>query len=194
MRIAFVLFDGITFLDFAGFYDVIRRMEPAAAGGTMEWDICGVREEVTDELGLTVRVGRVLPDLAGYDLIFVPGGLGTRALRNDSSFIDWLRGAANVPFKVSVCTGSLLLGAAGFLEGRSATTHPSAYDLLQLYCGNVVKARIVHDGNVITGGGVSTSIDLGLYVLSLFAGEEAMAAVKEQIDYPYNTQGIVRRT
>lgn len=190
---AFILFDGVTFLDFAGFYDVINRLGQFPAGEGLEWDICGAAEEVTDELGLTVKIGKVLPDLSTYDLIFVPGGLGTRGLRHNDAFVSWLQGAEHVRYKVSVCTGSLLLGAAGFLKGCSATTHPSAYDLLEPYCGSVVKMRIVQDGNLITGGGVSTSIDLGLYLMSLLAGEEAMLAVKKQIDYPYTMQGIVQR-
>ncbi|CAH1190573.1 Isonitrile hydratase [Paenibacillus auburnensis] len=191
MKIAFILFDGMTFLDFAGFYDVICRLGQFEAGKGLEWDICGISDEVTDERG-PMKTGRVIPDLSGYDLVFVPGGLGTRKLRYDEVFINWLRGAAVAPYKVSVCTGSLLLGAAGFLHGCGATTHPSAYELLEPYCQNVVKSRIVQHGNVITGGGVSTSIDLGLYVLSLLAGEEAMRAVKQQIDYPYITQEIVQ--
>ncbi|AIQ46707.1 thiamine biosynthesis protein ThiJ [Paenibacillus sp. FSL R7-0273] len=193
MKMAFILFDGVTFLDFAGFYDVIYRLGQFDAGQGLEWDICGLREEITDELGLTVKINRIKPDLSEYDLIFVPGGLGTRKLRSDADFINWLQGAAGVPYKISVCTGSLLLGAAGFLENRSATTHPSAYELLAPYCSNVVKARIVQDGSVVTGGGVSASIDLGLYMLSMLAGDEAMLTVKQQIDYPYVTQGIVQR-
>jgi cyclohexyl-isocyanide hydratase len=193
VKLAFILFDGITFLDFAGFYDVINRLGQFEAGSGLEWDICSVSEEITDELGLTVKIGRVLPDLSAYDLVFVPGGLGTRKLQYDETIINWLRGAAGVPYKISVCTGSLLLGAAGFLRDCSATTHPSAYGLLEPYCKDVIKARIVQDGKVITGGGVSTSIDLGLYVLSQLAGEEAMLAVKQQIDYPYISQGIVVR-
>ncbi|AIQ41049.1 DJ-1/PfpI family protein [Paenibacillus sp. FSL R5-0912] len=191
MKIAFILFDGITFLDFAGFYDVIYRLRQFPAGEGLEWDICGPAGEITDEMGLTVKTGTVLPDLSVYDLVFVPGGFGTRALRHDESFISWLQGASGVPYLVSVCTGALLLGAAGLLEGRRATTHASAYELLEPYCREVVQTRIVQDGNVITGGGVSTSIDLGLYLVSLFAGPEAMAAVKQQIDYPYDAQGIV---
>lgn len=192
MKIAFILFDGITFLDFAGFYDVIYRLKQFEAGKDLSWDLCGPAEEVTDELGLTIKVGKVLPELSAYDMIFVPGGMGTRKLRYDEVFVSWITGAENVPYKVSVCTGSLLLGAAGFLEGKKATTHPSAYDLLRPYCEEVVETRIVHDGNVISGGGVSTSIDLGLYLISLFAGEAAVNSVKKQIDYPYEMQGIVR--
>ena len=191
MRIAFVLFDGITFLDFAGFYDVIYRLRQFPAGEGLEWDICGPAGEITDELGLTIKIRSVLPDLSDYDLVFVPGGFGTRRLRLDEGFISWLRSAGKVPYIVSVCTGALLLGAAGLLEGRSATTHTSAYGLLEPYCREVIQARIVQDGNVITGGGVSASIDVGLYLISLLAGQEAMTVVKEQIDYPYITQGIV---
>lgn len=192
MKIAFILFDGITFLDFAGFYDVIYRLGQFEIGKGLSWDICAASEEVTDELGFTVKAGKVLPELSEYDMIFVPGGMGTRKLRYDEAFVSWIAGARNVPYKVSVCTGSLLLGAAGLLEGKKATTHPSAYDLLRPYCEEVVETRIVHDGNVITGGGVSTSIDLGLYLISYLAGESAMSSVKKQIDYPYEMQGIVR--
>ncbi|OKP82503.1 thiamine biosynthesis protein ThiJ [Paenibacillus helianthi] len=193
MRIAFVLFDGITFLDFAGFYDVIRRLGAYEAGQGLEMDICGFTGQVEDEQGLVVQIGKVQPDLGQYDLVFVPGGMGTRKLLDDEPFISWLRGAEEVPYKVSVCTGSLLLGAAGFLQDRWATTHPSAYELLEPYCEQTVKTRIVQDGKVITGGGVSASIDLGLYIMSLLAGEAAMLAVKKQIDYPYDVQGIICR-
>ena len=191
MKIAFILFDGITFLDFAGFYDVICRLRQFPAGEGLEWDLCGPAAEITDDLGLTVKIGKIKPDLSAYDLVFVPGGFGTRKLRNDEGFISWIRGASGVPHIVSVCTGALLLGAAGLLEGRRATTNASAYELLEPYCREVVETRIVQDGNVITGGGVSTSIDLGLYLISLLAGRDAMAAVKQQIDYPYDAQGIV---
>ncbi|MFD5017890.1 MULTISPECIES: DJ-1/PfpI family protein [unclassified Paenibacillus] len=192
MKIAFILFDGITFLDFAGFYDVIYRLGQFEIGKNLSWDICAASEEVTDELGFTVKAGKVLPELSEYDMVFVPGGMGTRKLRYDEGFVSWIAGAHNVPYKVSVCTGSLLLGAAGLLGGKKATTHPSAYELLKPYCEEVVETRIVHDGNVITGGGVSTSIDLGLYLISRLAGEAAMNSVKKQIDYPYEMQGIVQ--
>jgi len=192
LKIAFVLFNGITFLDFSGFYDVIYRLGQFEIGKELSWDICAASEEVTDELGFTVKVGKVLPELSKYDMVFVPGGMGTRKLRYDEGFVSWIAGAHNVPYKVSVCTGSLLLGAAGLLEGKKATTHPSAYELLKPYCEKVVETRIVHDGNVITGGGVSTSIDLGLYLISHLAGEAAMNSVKKQIDYPYEMQGIVQ--
>jgi cyclohexyl-isocyanide hydratase len=117
--------------------------------------------------------------------------MGTRKLRYDEEFVSWLRQAAGARYLVSVCTGSLLLGAAGFLRHRKATTHPNAYELLEPYCEEVVRTRIVKHGNLITGGGVSTSIDLALYIVRLLAGQEAAETVKRQIDYPYEVQGIV---
>jgi cyclohexyl-isocyanide hydratase len=191
MKIAFVLFDGLTFLDFAGFYDVINRLNFFEQTKGTTWETCAMTDQVTDESGLTLKVDRVKPNLAEYDLVFVPGGMGTRKLRFDEAFVGWLRQAENVPLKVSVCTGSLLMGAAGFLTGKKATTHPNVYDLLEPYVAEVIQTRIVKDGNVITAGGVATSIDLGIYVVGLLAGQEAAANVKLQIDYPYDMQGVV---
>ncbi|PWW40877.1 MULTISPECIES: DJ-1/PfpI family protein [Paenibacillus] len=191
MKIAFVLFDGLTFLDFAGFYDVINRLNFFEQTKGTTWETCAMTDQVTDESGLTLKVDRVKPDLAEYDLVFVPGGMGTRKLRFDEAFVGWLRQAENVPLKVSVCTGSLLMGAAGFLTSKKATTHPNVYELLEPYVAEVIQTRIVKDGNVITAGGVATSIDLGVYVVGLLAGQEAAEHVKLQIDYPYDMQGVI---
>lgn len=191
MKIALVLFDGVTFLDFVGFYDVIYRLNMFEQTKGTTWDICGLTEEVTDELGMRVKVNVIKPSLSHYDLVFIPGGMGTRRLKDDQVYIDWIRTAESVPYKVSVCTGSLLWGAAGFLQDKKATTHPNAYELLEPYCEEVVQARIVRDGNVITAGGVATSIDLGIYLIERFAGAEEAAIVKKQLDYPYTAQGIV---
>jgi putative intracellular protease/amidase len=96
MKIAFVLFNGVTFLDFIGFYDVIYRLNLFEETKGTTGDICGLSEEISDELGLTVRVGRVKPDLSQYDLVFVPGGMGTRNLRHDEEFVSWIKQAENV--------------------------------------------------------------------------------------------------
>lgn len=161
MKIALVLFDGVTFLDFAGFYDVIYRLNIFEQTKGTTWDICGITEEVSDEFGMKVKVNVIKPDLSHYDLVFIPGGMGTRALRYNAEFIEWIKTAETVKYKISVCTGSLIWGAAGFLKEKKATTHPNAYELLEPYCSEVIKARIVKDGNVITAGGVTTAIDLG---------------------------------
>lgn len=191
VKIGFVLFNGITFLDFIGFYDVICRLNLFEETKGTTWDICGITEEITDELGMTIKVNKIKPNLSNYDLVFVPGGMGTRALRFDEDFISWVKQAEKVKYLVSVCTGSLLLGAAGYLENKKATTHPNVYELLDPYCKEVIRTRIVRDGNVITAGGVSTSIDLALYLVEHFVNKDAVEIIKKQIDYPYETQGII---
>ncbi|MCM3783394.1 DJ-1/PfpI family protein [Neobacillus mesonae] len=191
MKIALVVFNGMTFLDFVGFYDVITRLRSYSETQDTTWDICGIQEEVSDEHGMTVKVTNVKPDLKEYDMVFVPGGMGTRTLQYDDEFMAWLKGAEQTKFKVAVCTGSLLLGAAGFLADKRATTHPFHYDLLAPYCKEVVKCRLVRDGHVITGGGVATSIDLGLYVLGLFIPDEEVQQIRKQMDYPYRQRDTV---
>jgi transcriptional regulator GlxA family with amidase domain len=189
MRIAFVLFDQMTTLDFVGFYDAVTRLKIMNLMEDVSWDLCALTERVTDELGVIIAIKHIAPDLSSYDMIFVPGGRGTRTLRNEPTMVDWLKTAAGVQYKISVCTGALLLGAAGYLEGRRATTNPPAYELLEPYCAEVVRARIVQDGYVITGGGVATSIDLGLYVLELLTDAETVEQIAQSMDYPYYQAG-----
>jgi transcriptional regulator GlxA family with amidase domain len=106
-------------------------------------------------------------------------------LREDSAFVDWLRTAEDIPLKTSICTGSLLLGAAGFLKGRKATTHPTAYDALAPHCAEVVRARVVDTGDVITARGVASALDLGLHVVERLAGAEARDTAAREMDDPY---------
>ncbi|SEF71684.1 cyclohexyl-isocyanide hydratase [Paenibacillus sp. UNC499MF] len=181
----FVLFDGMTALDFVGFYEAVTWIGILKAREDVAWEFCADKSEVTDDRGMTVKIQRVKPDLSAYDLIFVPGGLSTRRLRSDTDFMNWLKTASPVPYKVSVCTGSLLLGAAGFLEGRRATTNPSAYELLAPYCAEVVKSRLVRDGDIFTGGGVSASLDLGLYVVESLTDAAFTKEVQAKMHYPY---------
>lgn len=185
MKAAFVLFDRMTFLDFIGFYDAVTRLKTMKIKEDFSWHTCALSKLVTDDRGMRMEVDAVGESLAGYDLLFVPGGFGTRALQHDKAFVEWLQTASGTPLKISVCTGALLLGAAGFLKGLRATTHPSAYKELEPYCKTVIQERVVDEGNIITGRGVSTSIDLGLHVVERLAGAEARARVATQMDYPY---------
>jgi len=189
MRMAFILFDGMTMLDFTGFYEAVTWMGILKAKEDVTWEFCSTKAEITDDRGLTLKMTHVYPDLSGYDLLFVPGGFATRQLKNNPDFISWLQSAREVEIKASVCTGSLLLGAAGFLEGKRATTNPSAYDLLAPYCAEVVKSRIVRDGEVFTGGGVSASLDLGLYLVESLTSTEFARQAQEKMDYPYYRPG-----
>lgn len=189
MKAAFVLFDRMTFLDFIGFYDAVTRLKTLKIQEDFAWRTCAMTQQVTDDRGLRIEVDSVAEPLQGYDLLFVPGGFGTRALQHDVQFVQWLQTAGDAQYKVSVCTGALLLGAAGYLKGLRATTHPSAYKELEPYCKTVLQERVVDEGNIITGRGVSTSIDLGLHVVERLAGAEARSRVATQMDYPYRWTG-----
>lgn len=188
MKAALIVFDRMTYLDFVGFYDPVTRLKSMNVLPDFEWRICSNRKQVADDrgaAGMTMIADSVLEPLDGYDLLFVPGGMGTRELQRDRAFIEWLKSAAPAKPKISVCTGALLLGAAGFLRGKRATTHPSALKELEPYCDRVLTDRIVDEGDVITGGGVSSSLDLGLHVVQRLAGAEARDRIAAQMCYPY---------
>lgn len=187
MKAALIIFDRMTVLDFIGFYDPVTRLKSMNVIPDFEWRICSSKRQVTDDrgAGLGIVADSTGEPLDGYDLLFVPGGQGTRLLQHDKEFIEWLKSAERVKLKTSVCTGALLLGAAGYLRGRQATTHPGAYRELEPYCDAVVPTRVVDEGSVITAGGVSSSIDLGLHVVQRLAGAEARARIAKQMDYPY---------
>jgi transcriptional regulator GlxA family with amidase domain len=187
MKAALVIFDRITALDFVGFYDPVTRLKSMNIIEDFEWRICSTTRSVVDDRGLRVEAQAVDQPLGSYDLLFVPGGFGTRDLQHDRRFIDWLKTARSVPLKISVCTGALLMGAAGFLKGRRATTHPSVYKDLEPYCAEVVRERVVDEGDLITAGGVSASIDLGLHLIQRLAGVAARERVASQMDYPYRS-------
>jgi transcriptional regulator GlxA family with amidase domain len=185
MKSAFIIFDGMTSLDFIGFYDPVTRLKSMKIIEDFEWRICATTRHVVDDRGLRIEAEAVNERLDSYDLVFVPGGFGTRKLQNDRSFIEWLKGAESVPLKVSVCTGALLLGATGFLQGRRATTHPTAYAELEPYCREVVRERVVDEGDIITARGVSSAIDMGLHLVQRLAGMDARDRIATQMDYPY---------
>jgi cyclohexyl-isocyanide hydratase len=188
MKAALIVFDKMTYLDFVGFYDPLTRLKSMDVMPDFEWRILSNRPQVADDrgpAGMKMVPDAVMEPLGGYDLVYVPGGMGTRPLQHEREFVDWLKTAAPAKLKVSVCTGALLLGAAGFLQGRRATTHPGALKDLEPYCSRVMTDRIVDEGSVITGGGVSSSIDLGLHVVEKLAGAEARSRIAAQMCYPY---------
>ncbi len=185
MKAALVVFDRITALDLVGFYDPLTRLKSMRIMDDFEWRLCATTRHVADDRGLRIEADAVAEPLDAYDLVFVPGGFGTRSLQHEPRFVAWLKTAGPARLKVSVCTGALLLGAAGFLRGRRATTHPNALPELEPYCGAVVRERVVDEGDVITAGGVSCAIDAGLYLVQKLAGAEARARVAAEMDYPY---------
>jgi len=189
MKTAFIIFDHMTALDLIGVYDPLTRLKSMNFLPEFNWKICAFTKDVHDDRGLRLSPDTVAEPLGEYDILVVPGGLGTRALQHDKTFTDWLRSAAPVKLKTSVCTGALLLGAAGFLAGKRATTHPQAFDELKPYCAEVVSRRVVDEGGVVTARGVSSSIDLGLHLVERLAGGEARMRIARQMDYPYLKPG-----
>lgn len=164
--VVFALFENVTQLDFAGPYEVFLRLPGAqcvmasSTGGTIEADG-----------GLTIANVRRLADIPHADLVCVPGGLGVIEAMGDAEYVRELRRLADgARYVTSVCTGSLLLGAAGLLRGKRATCHWSWLDLVPAFGATVDDARVVCDGNLITGGGITAGIDMALTVMAEIAG------------------------
>ena len=177
--IVFALFPGVTQLDFTGPHQVFSRLPGATvilasgAGGTVEAD------------GIIFAGLRRLADIPACDVICVPGGGGvTDNAIHDEVFLGELRRlAATARFVTSVCTGSLALGAAGLLNGRRAACHWLWRELLVPFGATPDPGRVVRDGNVITGGGVTAGIDFALSVAAELAGPETAQAIQLQIEY-----------
>jgi cyclohexyl-isocyanide hydratase len=175
-QIAYLLFPGMTLLDFAGVYDALRR-----TGARQRF--IGTVGQFRDESGFSVVADAVYEALDDCDLLVVPGGLGTRSLRSDERLVAYLRSWGATRPIASVCTGSLLIGAAGHLEGLRATTHHTAFELLRPYCREVVAERVVDEGRVVTAGGVTSALDLGLHLVGKFWGEQARERIASLMEW-----------
>ncbi len=159
MEIAVALFEQVTALDAVGPYEVLQRLPGA------EVRFVGHRkgEVRTDNGYLGLTVDCTFDEVNNPDILLIPGGIGTRALVHDDVILDWIRNAHETSqFTTSVCTGSLLLAAAGLLKGRKATTHFFARPLLLKYGATPTEDRVVQDGKIITAAGVSSGIDMAL--------------------------------
>lgn len=190
MKAAFIIYDNMTALDFIGIYDPLTRLSSMNIMPDFTWDVCALSNCISDHNGLQFTASSVAPDLAQYDMIVVPGAYDVTALEHDTAFIKWLKSAKAVKLKTSVCTGSVLLGAAGFLDGLKATTHPAYFSGLEPYCKEVANKRIVDEGDVVTAQGVTSAIDLGLYLVEKITGIDARKQIAKQMDYPYYKQSV----
>ena len=183
--IAFLVFPRLTLLDLVGPYDALRRVRTMNVDASVHWRFVGTQAQLTDDTGLPVHVDGVLEPLSRFDLLVVPGGFGADALRTDRNFLTWLQTwGADKPV-ASVCSGALLLGEAGFLTGLPATTHHTRHEALKPLCREVVTdRRVVDAGRVITSGGVTAGIDLGLHLVARFWGEAARNKIARQMEWP----------
>lgn len=179
-RVAILVFDRLTLLDAVGPYEVMRSVPG--------WDVCFVAPEAgpqrTDS-GLTAIVAdRAIEDVPDPDIVLVPGGEGNRKLLTDERVLGWLRSAdEGSRWTTSVCTGSLVLGAAGLLEGRRATSHWLYLEELRRYGAEPTGQRVVRDGKVWTAAGVSSGIDMALALVGEEAGPEVAQAIQLAIEY-----------
>jgi putative intracellular protease/amidase len=180
------IFPGVTQLDFTGPHTVFSRMSnvknivASAAGGAIESDG-----------GLIFAGTQRLADIERCDLLFTPGGVAVTDAMNDAAFMSEIRRlAAGARYLTSVCTGSLILAAAGLLQGRKSACHWAWRELLPLFGAVVDDARVVRDGNIITGGGVTAGIDLALVIAAELAGDLTAQAIQLGIEYapapPFN--------
>ncbi|WP_421792959.1 DJ-1/PfpI family protein [Hyphobacterium sp.] len=177
----------MTQLDFTGPLQVLGRM-PAS-------EVCVIArtlDPVGTDGALTVLPTHDINTAPDLDLICVPGGFGIASVAKSQISIEFIRRQAlHARYVTSVCTGALILGAAGLLRGKKATTHWAYHDLLPLFGAEPVKARVVRDGNVFTGGGVTAGIDFALTILAEVAGPDLAKTVQLGLEYnpapPFNS-------
>jgi putative intracellular protease/amidase len=181
MQIAIGLYPGFTALDAIGPYQVFTNVPGA------EVVLCAEQRGPLDDDNrlLHLDITHTFDDIPTPDVLLVPGGFVTRRIARDGGrIVEWIREAhPHTTFTTSVCTGALLLGAAGVLEGLRATTHWLAYDHLRSYGAEPTEQRVVQEGKVVTGAGVSAGIDLALTVVGLLAGRETAEAIQLGIEY-----------
>ncbi|MAC39284.1 MAG: thiamine biosynthesis protein ThiJ [Maricaulis sp.] len=179
LNIGFLLFDDITQLDFTGPLQVLSRV-PGAKVHLVARTLDPVRT-VCGPFILPDTTIAACPDL---DLICIPGGFGVDAAMQDDEIVDFVRRqGAQARYVTSVCTGAFILGAAGLLAGRQATTHWRYHALLAAFGAEPVKARVVRDGNLFTGGGVTAGIDFAFTVVVELAGETVAQAIQLGLEY-----------
>lgn len=181
MRIVFFLYEGLTTLDVIGPHDILSRL-PGVEAISVSKDTA----PVTADTGvLALAATHRMADIDSCDVLVVPGGMaGTFAAVEDEETLAWIRRvSADATWVTSVCTGALILGAAGLLEGKRATTHWAAMDLLAGYGAEPTRERVVFDGNVVTGAGVSAGIDFALTLAARIAGDDIAKTIQLGIEY-----------
>jgi putative intracellular protease/amidase len=180
MQIAILLFDGLTALDAIGPYEVLSRLP----GAEVTFVATEAGPKRTENGFLSLIADAALAEHAHPDIVLVPGGVGRRALMDDEQVHAWLRGAHETSqWTVSVCTGSLVLAAAGLLRDKRATTYWMAMDELERLGAQAISERVVFDGKIVSAGGVSSGIDMALSLVQRIAGDQMAQAIQLGIEY-----------
>jgi transcriptional regulator GlxA family with amidase domain len=180
VKIAILLYEGFTALDAIGPYEVLRSVP--------DWEVEFVakqRGEVRTDSGVVgLTADRSLEEAGEPEILLVPGGKGSRPTMEDQETLSWLRRVdETTKWTTSVCTGSLLLAAAGLLQGKQATGHWAWLEPLRDFGADPVGGRYVEDGKVITAAGVSAGIDMALYLVGREVGTEVAQAIQLGIEY-----------
>ena len=179
LEIGLLLFPRLTQLDLTGPFEVFSRLPDARV--RLLWK---TTDPVRADTGLGLLPDTALAECPQLDVVCVPGGPGVAAMMEDAEVLGFLRRqAAGARYVASVCTGALVLGAAGLLRGRRATTHWASHDFLAALGATPVQARVVRDGKLFTGGGVTAGIDFALTIAAEIAGAEVAQAIQLQIEY-----------
>jgi len=180
LKIAILLYEDMTALDAIGPYEVLSRLPDADVRFTAAQK--GLVRTDTGFLGL--NADHDISEVSEADLLLVPGGPGNAAVRQDGKILDWLRSLhEQTRFTTSVCTGSLILGAAGLLRGLRATTHWTRMDVLREFGAEPTGERVVEQGKIITAAGVSAGIDMALQLVQKISGDDFAQALQLGIEY-----------
>ena len=179
MNIVFVLFDNVTQLDFTGPVQFLSRL-PGAKVHVVSKDGAAVKTDC----GFSILPRSGFGQCPQADVLCVPGGHGVRDAIADQVIVDFVRQQANgADYITSVCTGAFILGAAGLLQGKKATCHWAYTQLLPLFGAMHQPTRVVHDGNVITAGGVTSGIDFALELIAAISGEDVARTIQLALEY-----------
>jgi cyclohexyl-isocyanide hydratase len=179
IRFGLLTFPGVQQLDLTGPYEIFASTEGAEVH--LIWKDTA---PIVASTKLLLQPTTTFEDCPQLDVICIPGGGGVNALLEDAAVLSFIQAqAAQARFVTSVCTGSLVLGAAGLLKGRKATTHWNAHDFLAHFGAIPTKGRIVQDGNLITAGGVTAGIDFGLAVVAALRGQEEAEMIQLSLEY-----------
>lgn len=186
-KVGIYIFPNVEELDFVGVFEVLAKTRSMKDEGKLpierplHVDVIASEETISCANGLIVKPNKIVKSFEGYDLLVVPGGKGVAKLISDVNFLEKIRDFAEEHIICSVCTGAFVLGKAGLLKGKKATTHHSSKEALRKFC-EVVDSRVHVNGNVISAGGVSCSLDLGLKILEVIYGKEIAEMVADRLE------------
>ena len=180
MRIAFLIFDDLTTLDAIGPFEVLCRIPDAEV--MFVGETAGIKRADPKSLGIVADYS--IADVTSADILVVPGGRGEALVREQPHMLEWVRQIdKTTQWTTSVCTGALVLGAAGLLKGRPATTHWARLEKLREFGAEPQSKRVVQDGKIITAAGVSAGIDMALHLVRRIAGDTIAHAIQVGIEY-----------